>query len=110
MHRTLAKLPVVGRTATQWYWKYIGWRFDPTRLIERAVGDREELSVVVIGANDGPSTDPVFPLLQKHPRWRGAFVEPVPYLFEKLTKSYGVADRFIFVNAAISSTAGSLAF
>ncbi len=38
-----------------------------------------------IGANDGRTNGIVYPYLQKG--WKGAFVEPVPYLFERLQAS-----------------------
>ena len=71
---------------------------------------RETVSVLVIGANDGPSTDPIFPLMHEHPHWRGTFVEPVPYLFEKLRQNYAAHAGCRFANVAISTTAGALRF
>lgn len=102
MEKFLKSVPVIGSLLTFLHWKYVGWKFRPARLIEKALGHREDLAVVVIGANDGPASDPVFPLLQKRPHWHGTFVEPVPYLFEKLKESYGASERFSFVNAAVS--------
>jgi FkbM family methyltransferase len=74
------------------------------------VAGRDAVSVVVIGANDGISTDPVFPLVKANAHWRGTFVEPVPYLFEKLKANYGASERFSFVNAAVSDETKALTF
>jgi len=71
---------------------------------------RESVSILVIGANDGPSTDPIFPLMHEHPNWRGTFVEPVPYLFEKLRWNYAARADCTFVNVAVSTTTGALQF
>lgn len=110
MQKFLKSLPIVGKLLFSLHLKYVGWKFSPSRLIEKVLGRRDDLAVVVIGANDGPTTDPAFPLLQKHAGWHGTFVEPVPYLFEKLTKSYGTSDRFTFVNAAVSRKTGEEKF
>ncbi|MEI6493858.1 MAG: FkbM family methyltransferase [Verrucomicrobiota bacterium] len=102
MQNFLKSIPVIGRPLASLHLEYVGWKFSPTRLIEKAIGHRDDVAVVVIGANDGPTTDPAFPLLQKHAGWSGTFVEPVPYLFEKLKNHYGASGRFSFVNAAVS--------
>ena len=110
MQKFLKSLPIVGRPLVFLHWKYVGWKFNPTRLIEKEIGHYDEASVVVIGANDGPSTDPAFQLFKNHPNWHGTFVEPVPYLFEKLKKNYGDSARYSFVNTAISSRTGEQKF
>jgi FkbM family methyltransferase len=48
--------------------------------------------------------------MKKNTSWRGTFVEPVPYLFEKLRGNYGGEDRFTFVNAAVSDESKPCAF
>ena len=110
MNSRLLSIPLAGRLLAFLHLHYVGWRFSPTRLITNALGGRTDVSVVVIGANDGPTTDPSFPLLQKNPGWHGVFVEPVPYLFEKLRRNYGDSGRFTFVNAAVSSSGGASPF
>jgi FkbM family methyltransferase len=107
---SLARLPWIGLRLQRAYWKYIAWKTDPKRRIRRAMAGREAVSVLVIGANDGPSTDPIFPLMHEHPHWRGTFVEPVPYLFEKLRWNYAARADCTFVNAAVSTTTGTLRF
>lgn len=103
MQKLLKSTPIIGSPLAFLHLKYVGWKFNPARLIEKEIGHRDDMAVVVIGANDGPTADPAFPLLQKRPNWQGTFVEPVPYLFKKLKKSYGDTDRFAFVNAAVSN-------
>jgi FkbM family methyltransferase len=106
----LERIPGFGPWIKRWYWKYIAWRNDPIPMIRKAVAGRDPVSVVVIGANDGVSADPVFPLVKANPDWRGTFVEPVPYLFEKLKTNYGHSERYCFVNAAVSDETKTLPF
>lgn len=58
--------------------------------------------VIQIGSNDGRNGDPIFMLMHEHPSWRGLFVEPVPYLFERLCRNYADRDGLIFENVAIN--------
>ena len=106
----LEPLPLIGPLAKKSYWKYIAWKTNPVPRIRKAMAGRAPVNVLVIGANDGPSTDPIFPLMQEHPEWRGTFVEPVPYLFAKLKKNYAGKAHCTFVNAAVSTAAGALKF
>lgn len=106
----LEPIPLIGPLAKKSYWKYIAWKTNPVSRIRKAMAGREDVSVLVIGANDGPSTDPIFPLMQEHPEWRGTFVEPVPYLFEKLKKNYATKAHCTFINVAVSTAAGGLKF
>ncbi len=62
----------------------------------------DDLNIVQIGSNDGMMGDPLFRLVNKNKRWKVLFVEPVPYLFEKLKHNYKVSPRFIFENVAIN--------
>jgi FkbM family methyltransferase len=63
---------------------------------------RKEAFLVQIGSNDGKTGDPFHELLHKNQSWSALFVEPVPYLFERLKKNYPGTDRFRFENAAIN--------
>jgi len=110
MQKFLKSIPLIGRHLVFLHMKYVGWKFSPARLIEKEIGHRDDIAVVVIGANDGPTADPAFPLLQKHPAWHGTFVEPVPYLFGRLKKNYGDSPRYSFVNAAVSRRTGEEKF
>ncbi len=64
-----------------------------------------DLSIVQIGSNDGVMGDPLFRLINKNKKWKVLFVEPVPYLFEKLKHNYKISSRFIFENVAINDGA-----
>jgi len=62
-----------------------------------------------VGACDGVSHDPIYPLIEKH-CLRGILVEPQPELFKALKTNYAAFDdsRFTFVNAAIAESDGRL--
>lgn len=75
-----------------------------TKWITKALGNKS-VTFLQIGSNDGKTRDPIFDLISKHKKWRGIFVEPVPYLFERLKKNYlslGHPDRFLFFNGAVN--------
>jgi len=62
-----------------------------------------------VGANDGVMNDPIFPLIKKH-SLQGVLIEPQRDSFNLLKKNYtafAVSD-FVFVNAAIAASDGSL--
>jgi FkbM family methyltransferase len=58
-----------------------------------------------VGAFDGISTDPLYPLIDKH-ALRGVLVEPQRDFFDRLKSNYSRFEdsRFLFVNAAIAET------
>ncbi len=62
---------------------------------------------VQIGSNDGKTGDPLNLLFWKNEKWKGLFVEPVPYSFKKLAQNYTDTDRFKLENVAIND--GSIA-
>lgn len=70
----------------------------------------DEAYFVQIGSNDGLQGDPLRAFVLKNKRWRGVFVEPVPYVYERLCKNYGYSQRFIFENVAIGNTTGVYPF
>jgi len=70
----------------------------------------DDVFVVQVGSNDGQQGDPLFDLVHQFERWRGMFVEPVDFLFERLKKNYANSQRFIFENKALDSQAGELEF
>lgn len=110
MQTPLRFFPIAGKLLDFVHFKYVAWKFRPARLVEKALGRREDVAVVVIGANDGPAADPAFHLLRTRPGWRATFVEPVPYLFEQLKRNCGDSPRYAFVNAAVSVKAGEAKF
>ncbi len=65
-------------------------------------------AVLQIGSNDGFSGDPLHRLVLANLDWHAVFVEPMPALFDQLKENYGDDPRFTFVNAAVSSTNGTL--
>ena len=78
---------------------------DPT-LEERilsAIGNRQAISFVQVGSNDGLHGDPIHDLIVSRTGWRGMFIEPVDFLFRRLRENYGNAERFVFENVAIGT-------
>lgn len=73
----------------------------PSYWFQKVLGE-QEIQVVQIGSNDGRIGDPLFILFQKNTAWRSLFVEPVPYIFERLKSNYPDETRFRFENAAIN--------
>jgi len=98
--------------------------FDAARSVSRSLGFRSPVYdhlkaffksskggiFVQIGANDGISNDPIREFIVEDERWRGVFVEPVPYLLEQCRKNYAFfpPGRLQFLNAAVSNTDGQL--
>jgi FkbM family methyltransferase len=58
-----------------------------------------------VGAFDGISTDPLYPLIDKH-ALSGILIEPQREFFDRLKSNYSRFEesRFLFVNAAIAET------
>lgn len=73
-------------------------------LMRRMLDAVPDLTFIQVGANAGDFEDPIAPLIHAHPKWRGVFVEPVPFAFRRLRRNYGEDPRFTFVNAAVSVT------
>lgn len=62
--------------------------------------------VVEIGANDGKAGDPLFDLIRRNERCTALLVEPVPYLFERLTNNYKGMARVALENVAVAASTG----
>lgn len=73
----------------------------PTFWFQKVLGE-QSAQIVQIGSNDGRVGDPLFVLLQKNQNWRSLFVEPVPYIFERLKANYPDTERFAFENSAVN--------
>jgi FkbM family methyltransferase len=73
----------------------------PPYWFDQVLG-RSKVFLVQIGSNDGKTGDPFHQLLQKNSNWKALFVEPVPYLFERLKSNYADQARFSFANVAIN--------
>lgn len=105
--RLLKSIPLVGP------FLQTGYRFlklDPTGRIKSALKNEPHAFIVQIGSNDGRTGDPIFKLIQQNPTWEAMFVEPVPFLFERLRENYGTSARFRFENLAIGETRGMMPF
>ena len=95
--------------------KWIYRRFrqsDPTiqERILKAVGSKPAVFFVQVGSNDGLQGDPIHDLIVARENWSGIFIEPIDFLFQRLRRNYGDAERFIFENVAIGSEKGSKKF
>ena len=64
----------------------------------------EDTFVVQIGAMDGVSFDDIVGYFDAYPHWKALYVEPIPYLFERLKSNR--PDTNIFENSAIVSEDG----
>lgn len=76
---------------------------DPPSVWLKNLMSLHEESIIQIGSNDGKQGDPIYELIQNNPGWKAVFVEPIPYLFNRLQNNYGNSPRFTFVNAAINN-------
>lgn len=64
---------------------------------------------VQIGAHDGTQQDPLHELVLEH-RWAGIMVEPVPYVFERLSRNYGHLPHIVLENVAVGAEDGAVPF
>lgn len=64
-----------------------------------------EAHFLQIGANDGLTGDPLYPLLQRpETQWRGVLVEPVAHLFAQLVERHGQNPALRLEQAAIGES------
>jgi FkbM family methyltransferase len=73
------------------------------KRLEKIFSNKDDIFFIQVGSNDGKLGDPIHRLIVSNNTWRGIFIEPVPYLFERLKITYKNASRFIFENVAVSS-------
>ncbi|MDQ2650612.1 MAG: FkbM family methyltransferase, partial [Actinomycetota bacterium] len=66
-------------------------------------------SFVQVGSNDGVKFDPISLQIRTR-RWTGVMVEPVPYLYERLTTNFGGGRRVQLENSAVAAHGGSQPF
>lgn len=71
---------------------------------------RPDFFVLNIGANNGVDNDPIFPLLEHFPNWRGIFVEPDTKNFHALRQNYASFPNVKLEQAAIAATSGKRKF
>ena len=65
---------------------------------------------VKVGANDGITGDPCSDILLANNKWKGLFIEPVPYCIDRLKANFHDSTRFSIEQVAIGSTAGTKTF
>src|SRR5687768_9935993 len=76
-----------------------------TRLLEDRLQSSKQVVFVQIGANDGVTADPLYPIIKAHPdRFRGLVVEPLPDKFLLLTRAYADIESVTPVNLAVHNT------
>lgn len=72
-------------------------------LVAQIQDMRGELAFIVIGANDGVNSDPLFPVLRRDLA-QGIVIEPQPEVFRKLVKSYAGFPGVTCRNVAVHPT------
>ena len=101
--RLIAKGSSMDRRRHYWRHRIRQWWAVPgpiTQALERFAVGRREVIFVQVGSNDGKSGDPIHHLVQRH-GWSGVLVEPVPYLVERLRRTYRGNDRVVIEPCAI---------
>lgn len=79
-------------------------------IIDRFAQSYPDAIFVQVGANDGTSFDPLHAAIISS-RWRGLMLEPVPAVFERLSRTYApYRDRIQPINAALTAQEGSIPF
>lgn len=102
LKQIVKKSPLLREAALWARWRLVAWKYDPAYWIGRIVR-RPDALFVQIGSNDGLQNDPLHKVLEKRESWIGLFVEPVPYLFDRLRRNYGDSPRYKFANVAVNS-------
>jgi FkbM family methyltransferase len=96
-YRTLFPIPPVPYTQIQ-------------KEILKNVKPQSPVFFVQVGSNDGMQGDPLHNIVVRNKNWRGIFIEPVGYLFERLKRNYRNSGRFIFEKKAIAPSSGTAEF
>jgi FkbM family methyltransferase len=107
---SLRRLPWLYRPLQRGYRRLVPAPHPLEAQIEAALRGLRHVYFVQVGSNDGAQGDPIHRLIRRHRRWRGIFIEPVPYLHARLKANYGAASRFVFENVAIGEQAGTARF
>ncbi|HKR13161.1 MAG TPA: FkbM family methyltransferase [Pyrinomonadaceae bacterium] len=106
----LRNVPLVYGLGKRIYRRFRGSDLTIQEQILKAVGQKSAVFFVQVGSNDGVQGDPIHDLIVERPGWRGIFIEPIDFLFQRLRSNYGNADRFVFENVAIGTEKGSKKF
>lgn len=98
----IRRVPGSGHAIDAWHF-YVTKRDrdDVTKNIERRLRSHH-VFVVQIGSNDGKTGDPIYPIFRKRRCWGGLFVEPIPYLMEKLQRNYSFSSGCKFECAVVN--------
>jgi FkbM family methyltransferase len=64
-----------------------------------------EFTVFQVGANDGITDDPIHAYVINH-GWRGVLVEPIPWVFQELKKTYAGVAGIVCENVAVAGHEG----
>lgn len=100
----IKKIPILGALLSRAYRSFNkkNHSFDSPTIWLNKLLKGKNVQIVQIGSNDGKTGDPIFNLIKTNNPWKALFVEPIPYLFERLKINYGNDTRFIFENVAIN--------
>lgn len=80
------------------------------RAIVQTLQNKPNIFFIQVGSNDGLHGDPIQKLIINNKHWRGIFIEPVKFLFNRLKSNYQEKQRFIFENVAIGEEQGETKF
>ncbi len=89
--------------------RYMAFRDVLDTLIYALSMSRHSLFFVQVGSNDATHNDPL-QLFLTDKRWQGIMIEPVNYVFKRLTAKYGGSPRFVLENVAIAEIIGNKDF
>jgi len=79
--------------------------FMATRIVY-ALCDNTALTIIEVGANEGKTGGPLYKIIQQNPDVKAVLIESVPYLFERLKKTYSDCSHCIFENIGTASGSG----
>ncbi len=109
-HR-LRRYPALHRALRRLYLRLTGRAGPPLQEeIRRCLAGISAVYFIQVGSNDGAQGDPIHHLVRRNRKWAGIFIEPVPFLFERLKANYGSSRRFVFENVAIGQERGNALF
>ena len=109
--KQLKREPVLFDTARR-ITRLLGSRTPVYDLLHKASRQLPEVAFIQIGSNDGISIDPIREFVVANAKWHGAFVEPVPQIFEQLRRNYSYlrGRKLAFFNVAVSRDDGAKQF
>lgn len=76
-------------------------------LVKQLPQNNSQPIIVQIGANDGITSDPVYPII-KNGNWSGVLVEPIPSLYQELKQTYKDVPSLKLENCAIALADGTV--